>query len=128
MDAVGCRDAVLASEQIAHRHEVAAGICSGSGDLGCSVESGSAANDDCADGAALYKSRQTDGCVAREIEGPARKAQGGLIDNGRGHQMRLTQADYLFPQRHQGRTEGIGRWSVRRAVIHGVNSGQRIFV
>src|SRR6266481_1549384 len=102
MDAVGCRNAVLPSEQIAHRRQIAARICSRCGDLRRPIEGCSAANDDCTDRAALYKSRQIDRCLSSEIERPSRKAKGSLIDDGRGYQVRFIQADYLFPQRHQG--------------------------
>jgi len=74
----------------------------GCGDLGRPIEGCSAANDDCTDRAALYKSRQIDGCRSSEIERPSRKAKCSLIDDGGGHQVRCTQANYLFPAETPG--------------------------
>jgi len=67
----------------------------GCGYLGRPIESGSAANDDCTDGAALYKSGQTDGCLSSEIERPRGKAKVSLNNDAR-ISVRFTQADYLF--------------------------------
>ena len=77
-------DLIVAGEQIAHRRQIAAGVCAAVGDLRCAVQSGAAADHyrahrlPCMDPA-----RQIDGRSAVEIKCSAREAERGAVDHTR---------------------------------------------